>query len=158
MHQYLSRLRAAVGHEPLILAGACVILVDPEGRVLLQLRRDNASWGLPGGLLEPGESLEAAARREVREETGLEVGDLQLYGVYSGPEVRYEYPNGDVVHNVTVAYVARQYEGRLRPDGAEGLRVAFSDCDALPEAISAPLLPVVRDLVRDARTGTFCAK
>jgi 8-oxo-dGTP diphosphatase len=63
---------------------ASVLLVDDRGWVLLQERDDRARvapdlWGLVGGHLEPGEEWEAAARRELLEETGLEVDDLELW-------------------------------------------------------------------------------
>ncbi|HTK06449.1 MAG TPA: NUDIX domain-containing protein [Ktedonobacteraceae bacterium] len=55
-------------------------------KVLLALRRDIAWWNLPGGGMEPGETVEEAMRREVREETGLEVEVESLVGVYSKPQ------------------------------------------------------------------------
>jgi 8-oxo-dGTP diphosphatase len=81
----------------------CVIY-DPQGRVLL-IRRKNephrGAFALPGGFVEVGETVEAACRREAREETGLEVGDLVLVGVYSTPG---RDPRG---HTVSVAFIAR---------------------------------------------------
>lgn len=71
MSGYIMDLREVVGARPLILAGAGVIIVDNEGRILLQHRSDNGDWGIPGGSMELGESFEEAARREVLEETGL---------------------------------------------------------------------------------------
>lgn len=80
----------------------CVIY-DPQGRVLL-IRRKNepfkGSFALPGGFVDIGETVEAACRREVREETGLEVGDLALVGVYSDPA---RDPRGHTVSTVFLA-------------------------------------------------------
>jgi 8-oxo-dGTP diphosphatase len=74
----------------------CVIF-DPQGRVLL-IRRKNepfkGAYALPGGFVDIGETVEAACRREVREETGLQVDDLALVGVYSNPE---RDPRGHIV-------------------------------------------------------------
>jgi len=80
---------------------ALVLLVDRSGAVLLQLRdgRTSASpnqWSLPGGHVEPGETPEQAARRELREETGLTAGELDL--LWSGPR---PYEEG-FRHTVTV--------------------------------------------------------
>lgn len=70
MSRYVKDIRAMIGHRPLLLAGSNVIILDERGDILLQ-QRLNGHWGLPGGLLELGESLEETARREVLEETGL---------------------------------------------------------------------------------------
>src|SRR5919202_9028 len=109
---YIEEIRALVGHRPLVLAGADVLIFDEADRVLLLLRADTHEWGLIGGSLEPGESFEDAARREVREETGLELGALSQFYVYSGSEFRYVYPNGDVVFHVGVVFRARSAGGR----------------------------------------------
>ena len=61
-------------------------LIFEEGRVLLAHRRDIDWWNLPGGGMEVGETVDEALRREVAEETGLEVEVEQLVGVYSKPQ------------------------------------------------------------------------
>ncbi len=58
------------------------VIVDGQGRALLIQRRDNGRWEPPGGVLELGEAITAGLRREVREETGLEVEPDRLTGVY----------------------------------------------------------------------------
>jgi 8-oxo-dGTP diphosphatase len=80
----------------------CVIF-DNEGRVLLIARKNEpfkGSYALPGGFVDLGETVEAACRREIREEVGIEVGDLTLVGAYSDPK---RDPRG---HTVSVAYLA----------------------------------------------------
>lgn len=58
------------------------VIVNDDGEVLLTQRADNGHWEPPGGVLELEESIEAGLRREVREETGLEVEIERLTGVY----------------------------------------------------------------------------
>lgn len=89
---YVQELRSLIGHRPLIIAGAAVLIFDQQHRLLLQHRKDNHQWGLIGGSLEIGESLEQTARREVFEETGLELDQLEWFGVFSGQDLIYEYP------------------------------------------------------------------
>lgn len=71
MSEYILDLRKTVGHRPLLQVGASVIVVDSEGRILLQKRRDNGLWGYAGGSVELDEEVEKAAMRELFEETGL---------------------------------------------------------------------------------------
>src|SRR5699024_2262717 len=76
---YIEDLRKIVGHRPLILVGSVVIIIDEQGKLLLQQRTfPNGVWGIPGGLMELGESTEDVARREIFEETGLHIGQLHL--------------------------------------------------------------------------------
>lgn len=67
------------GRHSVSVAG---VVVDQAGRALLIRRRDNAHWEAPGGVLELDEPIEAGVRREVGEETGLEVNPVALTGVY----------------------------------------------------------------------------
>jgi 8-oxo-dGTP pyrophosphatase MutT (NUDIX family) len=71
---------------------AVVLLVDRQGRILMQQRDSKArtsanQWSFPGGSIEPGETPVEAARRELWEETGLRVGELAPYGVFTRPAV-----------------------------------------------------------------------
>jgi ADP-ribose pyrophosphatase YjhB (NUDIX family) len=142
---YIQELRKLVGKRPLVMVGAAVLLEDGQGRLLLLQRTDNGCWGLPGGALEPGETLEQTARRETLEESGLEVGGLALFGVFSGPELFYRYPNGDEVYNVTVVYTAQPAGGELAPAQAEHRLGRWFAAQELPppEQISPPVRPVL---------------
>ena len=81
---YIMELRKEVGHRPLLQVGASVIVVDEHGRILLQLRSDNNTWGYAGGSVEIDEKVEDTAKREMYEETGLIAKQLSLLGVFSG--------------------------------------------------------------------------
>ncbi|MBV9868827.1 MAG: NUDIX hydrolase [Abitibacteriaceae bacterium] len=144
---YLEELRQLVGHRPLITVGAGVLIVSHQNQLLMQHRTDNGLWGIPGGAMEPGETIEATARREVREETGLTLGQLSLFGIYSGPEMFYEYPNGDQVFNVSIIYISHELAGDLQGNHeAEELR--FFDIEAIPSNLSPPIRPAIADFVR----------
>ena len=136
MSDYIMDLRKVVGHRPLLQVGASVIVVDSQNRILLQLRHDNHCWGYAGGAVELDEAVEEAARRELREETGLTARDLELLGVFSGPGMHYVYPNGDQVSNIDIVYVCRAYSGQLRAQEGEVDQLRFFGPRELPENIS----------------------
>src|SRR5512142_3189330 len=110
---YIEELRSLIGHRPILLVGAAVLISDAQGRLLLGQRSDNHQWGIPGGSMEPGETVEETARREALEETGLKIGELRLFGVFSGPEFFYIYPNGDQVHNVSIVYESQVHQSKV---------------------------------------------
>lgn len=144
MSEYIMDLRAVVGHRALLQVGASVLVEDRGGRLLLQLRRDNHCWGYAGGSVELDERVEDAAKRELREETGLTAHRLELFGVFSGPELHYVYPNGDEVSNVDIAYLCRDWSGILSGQESEVEELRFFAADELPDNISPPLRPVIR--------------
>ena len=134
---YVEDLRKIVGHRPLILVGAVTIMVDEKGRILLEQRKHpKGSWGIPGGLMELGESAEDVAKREVLEETGLVVKNLTLINVYSGPSNFAVAENGDEYYVVTAAYYTNSFEGELKVvDETESISFEFFAPQKLPEKI-----------------------
>jgi 8-oxo-dGTP pyrophosphatase MutT (NUDIX family) len=133
---YIEELRAIVGHRPLILVGSLVIMKDEKGRILLQQRKHPYGfWGLPGGLMELGESTEETARREVWEETGLVLGNLKMIDVVSGADNFIKAPNGDEFYMVTVVYETSEISGELRIDQQESLDFCYFKTSELPEQI-----------------------
>jgi 8-oxo-dGTP pyrophosphatase MutT (NUDIX family) len=141
---YILQLRQLVGHRPLLMVGATILIVDEHDRLLLMKRSDSGLWGPPGGSTEPGERVEEAAIRETFEETGLKVREMSLFGVFSGPELYYRYPNGDEVYNVTIVYLSRDWTGRVRLDH-EHTGFAWFPRKTIPPfaQISPPIVPVI---------------
>ena len=140
---YIEDLREIIGNRPIILVGAVVGVIDAHGKILLQ-KRPEGIWGLPGGILELGESVEEAARREVFEETGVEIGQLQLINVFSGKQYFRKLANGDEFYPVTIAYISKDIKSStIRIDGEESIDAGFFDIRKLPENTS----PLVRVMV-----------
>ncbi len=127
---YIAWIRSKVGTEKIILnfAGGC--LINPEGKVLLQKRGDSGLWGFPGGAIELGESPQAAAVREVEEETGLKVSVGELIGVYTDPDMRY--PSGDQAQSICMAFELHLVGGELHADGAETTALCYFSLDEAP--------------------------
>ncbi|MFQ5399599.1 MAG: NUDIX domain-containing protein [Anaerolineae bacterium] len=144
---YVEWVRGRVGRRKIFLVFASVILRDEHGRILLQHRSDFGVWGLPGGVLELEEDVEACARRELAEETGLTAGALRLVGVYDDPRYDVTYPNGDQVQQFTVCFAGSANGGRLQADGLESRAVAYVEPDQL-DSLSIPVW--YRDMIRDS--------
>lgn len=143
---YIAWLRGKVGARKIFLVFGTVVLRDENGRILLQRRTDFAFWGLPGGVMELGEDIEACARRELLEETGLIAGPLTLVGVYTHPRYDVVYPNGDQVQQFTICLTGQVAGGTGQPDGTETTAQAFF----APEEIAQMHLPLwYADMVRD---------
>jgi 8-oxo-dGTP pyrophosphatase MutT (NUDIX family) len=139
-----------------VKAGVGVIIVDDQERILLEQRYDNGMWGLPGGGIEPGESVLEAALREVKEETGLDIRIKGLLGIYSEPaEGRIvTYPdNQDVAQLVDVVIIADRVSGTLSLS-RESIRLDFFLPEALPSDIVPPAIRPIRDYIAK-RTGVI---
>lgn len=132
--EYYKEIRKYVGHKPLILPGAVVCIINEKNDILLQ-QRPNGTWGLPGGLMDLGESMEETARREVKEETGLNIGELILLGVFSGEEFFVRIENGDEFYALTVVYMTRDYDGTITIDEKESMDMNFFSLKNLPKGL-----------------------
>lgn len=142
---YIRSLRGRVGKRPLMQCGASVIVENVQGEVLLLRRADTGDWCYPGGAVELYEQTEAAARRELLEETGLTAGKLSLFGVFSGTQNAFIYPNGDRVSNVDIVYVCHDYWGEPHADAEEAIELRFFKKDSLPGDLFPPTAQVLRD-------------
>lgn len=124
---------------PILQDGAAAIIENQKGEILLQSRKDNDKWGLPGGCQEAGERFQEVVIREIKEETNLDVKeeDLELIDIVSGLSRKNEYPNGDVVINNTALYHITNYSGNLAWD-EESKDMKFFSLDNLPENQNDP--------------------
>lgn len=130
---YIAELRKYVGQRPIINIGATIIVTNNKNELLLNLRSDTGTWGIIGGGLELGESLEETAARELWEEAGLKAERFELLDVLSGRELFFRYPNGDETYTVIVLYKAVGVSGVPRINDDESSRLEYFSVNALPE-------------------------
>lgn len=141
---YIKWIRSKVGKDKIMLnfVGGCIF--NDEGKVLLQKRQDRNVWGFPGGALELGESVEEALKREVLEETGLEVTLNKLLGIYS----KYEdyYPNGDEAQTITFFFELSIKGGKLSCSNEETLELKYFSLNAVPRLVNKQQNDFLNDL------------
>ncbi|WP_328384945.1 NUDIX domain-containing protein [Streptomyces sp. NBC_00400] len=136
-----------------LVPAASAVVVDESGRILLQRRRDNDMWALPGGTMNIGESLPDCAIRETREETGFHVEVVGIVGTYTHPGHVFAYDDGEVRQEFSVCFLARPVSGQLAVS-EESTDVRWFD----PGEIDAlPMVPSIRKRVNDWRDGNMPA-
>lgn len=123
-----------------------MILVPGDRVVLVRRKHPPPGWALPGGFVDVGETLEAAAVREAREETGLEVILTDLLYVYSDPR------RDPRRHTLSAVFLGRAHGVPAGADDAEEAR-AFG-WDALPAPLAFDHAEILGDARRFLLTGT----
>lgn len=128
---YIGQMRKYIGHQPMLSAGATVVVIK-DNRILLNLRSDTNTWGIPGGVIELGEALEETATRELKEETNLDCNSFTLLNVFSGKDFYFKYPNGDELYSVVALYFANDVSGELKITDGESFKLVYFSKNNLP--------------------------
>jgi 8-oxo-dGTP pyrophosphatase MutT (NUDIX family) len=131
MSEYVQSIRNRIANDFLLLPGVTAVIRDGE-QFLLARHAHSGLWSLIGGGIEPGEQPADALAREVLEETGAAVRIMGIVGAYGGEPMQVEYPNGDRVGYVTVAYEC-ELLSPAAPDMEELLELGWFERDAIAE-------------------------
>ncbi len=118
---------------------------EPASVVLIQRRHPPLGWALPGGFVDYGESLEQAARREAKEETGLDLAELRQFRAYSDPT------RDPRCHVVTVVYSALGSGQAHAADDARDLKIF--PLSALPDSMAFDHRTILEDYIRWSLKG-----
>jgi ADP-ribose pyrophosphatase YjhB (NUDIX family) len=115
-----------------VVPAVSAIVTDELGRILLILRTDNGYWSIPGGGLNPGESVADATMREVKEETGIDCQVTGLVGIYSDPNHVAAYDDGEVRQEFSICFTTRTTGGTITISN-ESAEVQFVPPNAIPD-------------------------
>jgi len=120
-----------------------LIIEYNKGIILINRKNPPEGWALPGGFVDYGESLEAAAVREAKEETGLEVELLRQFHAYSDPKRDPRH------HTITIVFIAKAKGKAIAGDDAK--EIGLFNKDTLPDQIAFDH----RDIINDYFTGRY---
>ncbi len=141
-------MRKYVGHTPLMSTAVCGIIFDREKGILFEKRSDNGMWCIPGGAIELGESLEEALKREIKEETGLDISEPKLFDVKAS--VHMIYPNKDEVYYTDVVYIIEKFSGMQSHDD-ESTELRWFETDRLPDNILPQNIEYLNNFLKDRK-------
>ncbi len=123
--RFISTVIGIIFRHP--ITGTTIIPVLPDGRIVLVQRSDSREWGLPGGIIDWGEDIPHAAKRELKEETGLDIVKIaRLVGVYSSPD------RDPRLHSISVVLAAEVTGELAAEDKLEVLQVKAFKPEDLP--------------------------
>ena len=127
--QYFQTVLGIIFRHP--IPGTSIIPILPDGRIVLIRRRDNGLWSLPGGMVDWGEDIPTAVRRELAEETGLALVNIRrLVGVYSAPD------RDPRIHSICIV-VEAEVKGRMEiQDTLEVMEIRAFTPSCLPPQLA----------------------
>ena len=132
-----------------LVVGSSAVVVDAEGRILLQRRSDSGNWALPGGAMDIGETFAQSVVREVKEETGFDVRIERIVGIYSDPGHVFAYDDGEVRQEFNICLACTIVGGELAISN-ESTDVRFV---ALNEVAALMMHESVRKRIEDYLAG-----
>ncbi|SDP19398.1 ADP-ribose pyrophosphatase YjhB, NUDIX family [Paenibacillus sp. yr247] len=134
---YLGKLHKAIGTQKIIVNSVRAILLDDKGRALFIKRSGDKKWGMPAGAMERDESVFDAMKREVKEETGLDILKATLIAIYSSPTTQtFTARWGNEHHIIEYLFRVDEWTGTLEKETDESVDAKFYPLDNLPEASS----------------------
>lgn len=149
---YIFDLRKHIGTKPIIMVGAGIVIFDKKNRILLQRRKDNNSWSLIGGAMEPGETFEDTAKREAMEEAGITLEKMKLIKVFSGEKMYHRYPNGDEVYNVAGIFLVENYTGEITVNDHESHEHKFFNINDIPQKLNPPDSIMINYIIKNFKS------
>ena len=149
MKNYIKKIRSKLGNEKFIHPAARIIVENENKEVLTIERSDSGKIGIPAGSIEENETIKQCIIREVKEETGITIIDLEVIGISSNPEVELvEYINGDKIQYFTVEFYSKNWKGSIEVEDKDEVRSAkFMDSEIVQKLLPKNELSAFKSLV-----------
>jgi len=120
-----------------IVPSATAIVVNKAGELLMVHKTDNNLWALPGGGMDPGESISQTVVRETKEETGMDVEVTGVVGIYTNPGHVIAYDDGEVRQQMSICFTTDLLGGAIATS-SETSEVEFVPVDRLDQLTINP--------------------
>jgi ADP-ribose pyrophosphatase YjhB (NUDIX family) len=137
-----------------IVPSVTAVVTNKAGELLLVHKTDNGLWALPGGGMDPGESIAQAAVRETKEETGMEIEVVGVVGLYTNPNHVIAYDDGEVRQQCSVCFTTRLLGGELATS-SETSEVGFVPLEKLDELNIHPSMRLRIDHWQERRSTPY---
>lgn len=143
MSDYIKDIRSKVGNMPIILNAVAGVVVNDAQQLLLQERTDTHNWSLPGGYMEYGESFLETLKREMLEDSGLEIEVVDMLGTFEQGFTTY--PNGDQAQVISRLYLVEPAGGQLLTEQTdETLSLKYFSFGELPPLLNQQNMDMIK--------------
>lgn len=149
---YVKSIRSKIGNMPMF-SPVVTLIIYKDNKILLQKRKDDGSWAIHGGGIDPGEEFITTLYREIKEELNITPVNPILFGIYSGEKLFNVYPNKDQVYVLNHVFFCQDYTGTINFNDGEVTQVDWFDLDNLPENILAVDKPIINDISKFLKNG-----
>lgn len=154
LEDYFKNLRAKIGHDEILMPGVNGVLYDETGdKILLQKRADTNMWGLPGGMMNLGETAPQSLVREFLEETGLEVRVTKLLAVHS--DFHITWASGDQAQPIGITFLVEKVGGKLDIHDEETLDLAYVPLYPVPKMFNSQHQDTIDQLAAGTESWFF---
>ena len=167
---YIKEIRKYIGHKTLLYPCATALIINKNNEVLLEKRSDDNKYGYIGGMIEVDENIILsqsravgdpvyegytlkitvsniidALKREIKEETNLDVISYSFFNIYSGIEFHHVYPNNDEISPIDIVFIVKDFKGTLKPQEGEVKSLEWFKFDSLPSNLNHITDIVIKD-------------
>lgn len=142
---YIKEIRKYIGHKTLLYPCATALIINKNNEVLLEKRSDDGKYGYIGGMIEVDENIIDALKREIKEETNLDVISYSFFNIYSGIEFHHVYPNNDEISPIDIVFIVKDFKGEIKPQEGEVKSLERFKFDSLPSNLNYITKKVIED-------------